>query len=374
MCKRATRFGAEGEWLALSEEKQSNRAVTDSAELWRQWFETGTKVWADTLEGAREGYADPYGLYRQWFENMYDAGTRAMNAGGGSGTAGLGPVGVGSGGEGVPAPADGVAEAQRLWQQWFEGASKSWQQALGMSAEAAELAPKWVEALEKARRNFVEAEGFPKDPLQFVTRWYNATSGPFSEFVGELIEREDILGASSQSFSHFASFYKVFRRNQEEYLRALRFPVRSDIERVAGLVVNLEEKVDRIEEAIEDFMDGQQGAASAAADAVAGGSGVEERVGRLEGLEEKVDRILAALESAPRNGGSPVSGSSGAAQRSESEEAPPEDGGGATAVARATDAARRKARELGVDLAGVQGTGTNGQITVEDVRRKGEEG
>ncbi len=38
----------------------------------------------------------------------------------------------------------------------------------------------------------------------------------------------------------------------------------------------------------------------------------------------------------------------------------------------ATDAARRKAEELGVDLADVQGTGADGQITVEDVRRKGE--
>jgi polyhydroxyalkanoic acid synthase PhaR subunit len=254
-----------------------------------------------------------------------------------------------------------------LWQQWFDAATNSWQRALGTSVEALDLAPKWAETLEKARRNFVEAEGFPTDPLQFVTRWYNATSGPFSEFVGELIEREDLLGASSQSFSNFASFYKVFRRNQEEYLSALRFPVRSDIERVAGLVVNLEEKVDRIEETLEDFVDGQAAPAM---------GGVEERVGALEerlgGLEEKVDRILAALESAPTNGGSPASG----AHRTETREgtgAPAGDGGAGNGGARASDAARRKARELGVDLAEVTGTGMNGQITVQDVRRKGEE-
>ncbi|MBA3635019.1 MAG: E3 binding domain-containing protein [Rubrobacteraceae bacterium] len=38
----------------------------------------------------------------------------------------------------------------------------------------------------------------------------------------------------------------------------------------------------------------------------------------------------------------------------------------------ATDAARRKAREMGVDLSEVVGTGTDGQVTVEDVRKKGE--
>ena len=44
---------------------------------------------------------------------------------------------------------------------------------------------------------------------------------------------------------------------------------------------------------------------------------------------------------------------------------------------KATDAARRKAEELGVDLAAVEGTGSGGRITVEDVegaaRREGEE-
>ncbi|MCA1716873.1 MAG: E3 binding domain-containing protein [Actinobacteria bacterium] len=37
----------------------------------------------------------------------------------------------------------------------------------------------------------------------------------------------------------------------------------------------------------------------------------------------------------------------------------------------ATAAARRKARELGVDLSEVEGTGQDGQITIDDVRRKG---
>lgn len=41
---------------------------------------------------------------------------------------------------------------------------------------------------------------------------------------------------------------------------------------------------------------------------------------------------------------------------------------------KATDAARRRAEELGVDLAQVEGTGAHGQITVEDVRKNAEAG
>lgn len=41
---------------------------------------------------------------------------------------------------------------------------------------------------------------------------------------------------------------------------------------------------------------------------------------------------------------------------------------------RATAAARRRAEEMNVDLAGVEGTGREGRITVNDVRRKAQEG
>ncbi len=41
-----------------------------------------------------------------------------------------------------------------------------------------------------------------------------------------------------------------------------------------------------------------------------------------------------------------------------------------TPTIRVTEAARRKAEELGVALAGLQGTGTGGQITVEDVKKR----
>jgi len=47
--------------------------------------------------------------------------------------------------------------------------------------------------------------------------------------------------------------------------------------------------------------------------------------------------------------------------------------GGAEEV-KATAAARRRAEQLGVDLGEVQGTGANGQITVEDVRKAAEAG
>src|SRR5215207_2403244 len=299
----------------------------DPAELWRRWFEAGTKVWADMLQqGAGGSYADPQVLYRQWFEGA-EAMRRQITG-----------LPAADGGEDSCGP-----DPRELWRRWFDATVESWEKSAELGGEMLNMTPRYLEMLDQTRTNLMSAGSFPKDPLEFAVQWYNATSGPFSDFVQDIIEREEFLEQGSRWLQSYASFYKVFSRRSEEYLKSLQVPVRSDITRVAGLVVALEDKVDRLEEAFEEFEYGY--AKPATAQEV---GGLEKRLDRVEG---KLDRLLAVLED-----GSP-NGTPEAASQVE---------------IRATDAARRKARELGVDLAGVEGTGSSGQITVEDVRRKGE--
>ena len=293
----------------------------DPTDLWRQWYETGTKFWSDAARGAQGGYANPAEFYRRWFDGVRDVQERMIGA--------------------APEAVDGDPGLQDVWRRWFDATAATWQKNAELGQNVAEILPRWTQMLEEARDNLLAGGSLPTDPLQFATRWYNATSGPYADFVGDVIEREEFLEPSSQFLQSYASFYKVFRRNSEEYLKNLQLPVRSDITRVAGLVINLEDKVDRIEEVLEDFEYTQ--AKPATADSV---EALENRLDRVEG---KLDRLLAALEN---QNGTPVNGAAG--------------------ELRATDAARRKAREMGVDLSDVRGTGTDGQITVDDVRRKGD--
>src|SRR5215207_6275293 len=302
------------------EERRLGTGV-DPAELWRRWFETGTRAWVDVLQG--EGYSDPYGLYRQWFEGAEIARKQMMGATAANGTK--------------------IADPRELWRRWFDATVESWEKSTELGGEMLNMTPRYFEMLEQARTNLMSARSFPKDPLEFAVQWYNATSGPFSEFIQDVIEQEEFLEPASQWLQSYASFYKLYARRSEEYLKSLQVPVRSDITRVAGLVVALEDKVDRLEEAFEEFEYGYAKPATA--------EEVGELEKRLDRVEGKLDRLLAVLED-----GSP-NGTPEAASQVE---------------IRATDAARRKARELGVDLAGVEGTGSSGQITVEDVRRKGE--
>ncbi len=298
----------------------------DPAELWRQWMESGSRVWSEMAGGAKGGPVDPHGAYHRWFEGMREMQGRI--------------VGV------VPEPVVGTLGVHNLWQRWFEMTADSWQKSAETGQNAMEILPRWMQMLDEARTNLVTGGAPPSDPLQFAAQWYNATSGPFSDFVGDVIEREEFLEPSSRFLQSYASFYKVFKRNSEDYLKNLQLPVRSDISRIAGLVVNLEEKVDRIEEVLEDFEYGY--AEPATTESV---KGLETR---LERVESKLDRLLAALEGGSQDG----------ALAAET------NGSGVEVMA--TDAARRKAREMGVNLAEVVGTGADGQVTVEDVRKKGE--
>jgi polyhydroxyalkanoic acid synthase PhaR subunit len=301
--------------MGLTEERRLGTRV-DPVELWRRWFEAGTKMWADALQG--EGYSDPYGLYRQWFEGAEIARKQMMGATAANGTGSA-----------------EIADPRELWRRWFDASVESWEKSAELGGEMLNMTPRYFEMLEQARTNLMSAGSFPKDPLEFAVQWYNATSGPFSEFIQDVIEREEFLEPASEWLQHYASFYKLFARRSEEYLKSLQVPVRSDITRVAGLVVALEDKVDRLEEAFEEF---EYGYAKPATTEELGE--LEKRFDRVEG---KLDRLLAALENGNAQNGAPE----------------------------ATDAARRKARELGVDLTEIVGTGAGGQITVDDVRRRG---
>ena len=301
--------------MGLTEERRLGTGV-DPAELWRRWFETGTRAWAGMLQG--EGYSDPYGLYRQWFEGAEIARRQMMGATAANGT-----------------ESARKADPRELWRRWFDASVESWEKSAELGGEMLNITPRYFEMLEQARTNLMNVGSFPKDPLEFAVHWYNATSGPFSEFIQDVIEREEFLEPASEWLQHYASFYKLFARRSEEYLKSLQVPVRSDITRVAGLVVALEDKVDRLVEAFEEFEYGY--AKPATAEEL---GELEKRFDRVEG---KLDRLLAALENGNAQNGAPE----------------------------ATDAARRKARELGVDLTEIVGTGAGGQITVDDVRRRG---
>ena len=119
----------------------------DPAELWRQWFEAGSRTWMDGLQRSGESYVDPYGLYRQWFGSMW---APMMGAADGAGAS---------------------ADPREMWRRWFDATVESWEKSAELGGEMLEVAPRWAEMLDQARANLMSVGSFPKDPLEFAVQW-----------------------------------------------------------------------------------------------------------------------------------------------------------------------------------------------------------
>lgn len=210
-------------------------------------------------------YPDPYSLYRQWF---------AAAAGGQTW-----PYGETANHE----------ELAELWKRWFETISETVSGGAGAQNNLAEsMSPLWEEMAGELREEMLSEGNLPEDPARRFVRWYQANAERWSEVADQHLRKEEVLESISHFLEAYAGTQEKLRRISEEGSKNLRVPTRSDIARVAKLVVVVEEKVDRIEEAFEEFIHGDSEPATAAAV-----ESLEKRMGQLEG---KMDRILNALE------------------------------------------------------------------------------
>lgn len=227
--------------------------------------EENKRTAAESVTGEKR-YPDPYGLYRRWLGVSEDVRDEAYE----------GEV--------------SSTELAELWRRWFETTN-----GLRNGTSEAEngftnsMAPLWKEMADDISAKMLSGESLPEEPVKFFLRWYNETEERWSETADRLIRRDEVLESMGRFFETYARSEAESRQASEEGLKNRGVPTRSDVTRVAKLVVVVENKVDRIEEALEDLVQGDSGSATAGA-AV---NGLEERMDRLEG---KMDRILTALE------------------------------------------------------------------------------
>ena len=142
--------------------------------------------------------------------------------------------------------------------------------------------------MEENRAKILAGATTPADPYTFFKQWYEASSETWSKVVGDIIGEEKFVENASQIMESYTSHYMVTRRANEDYFRNLQLPTRSDLVRVAEIIIALEEKVDRIDEAFDDIKDGSSQLATR--DSL---TDLEVRLGRVE---KKLDTLSSVLE------------------------------------------------------------------------------
>jgi hypothetical protein len=246
-------------------------ANTDPIELWRRWYDTTFGMWTNLLGGNEQAPTDPFVLYRQWLHSLQDARK---------------PLEVDS---------TGTTNFYETWQQWTEATTETWRRAAETGTRMARLAaPRWAEVAEEVQKQMLDGGNLPADPMDFYTRWYNATSEPLSKLADDILRDEAFLESSKRLLDYYATFNAIFRRASEEYFSNLQLPTSPDMDRVAKLVVALDDRNDRVEEMIEELEHGYE-KQSTATDALEERlERVESRLDQLDRVEEKLDRLLAA--------------------------------------------------------------------------------
>jgi len=264
-------------------EDNKKQEPADPMEVWEQWYETTYDAWKNSINGSKESFVDPLGLYSSWLK--------------------------GTAQEQFKAGAAGLMDPQEAWKHWFEATTDVWKRAPKPGADPLGLTTQWLEMMEEARAKLSAGGAVPADPFTFLKQWYDATNETWSKAVGDMIGTEKLMEMGSQFLESYASFTRMFSRASEAYFSRLQLATRSDIARVAELVVNLEDKVDRLDNEFEDFEDRYM--QMTAGEVTSGLSGRLERVEgsvaalpaaveslekHLERVESKLDKLLEALE------------------------------------------------------------------------------
>jgi polyhydroxyalkanoic acid synthase PhaR subunit len=263
----------------------------DPMELWKQWYDTSSKMWASTLDGNKETFVDTYGLYRLWLET------------------------VGKAQEQVQANISSLMDTKEIWNTWFEATVGAWRRAAEMGGDPLGLTTQWLEMMEETRKRIMAGNVLPTDPFTFFQKWYEATSETWAKVVDDMLSSEKFIESASPFIEIYSNFVKTLHRANEEYFSNLQLPTRSDLARVAGLVVAVDEKVDKLEDALEDLEDerSQESPLLRAAN--------EGLTKRLDLVESKLDKVLAALEKieASEHRGPETANSAGTVQRRKSQ-------------------------------------------------------
>ena len=127
------------------------------------------------------------------------------------------------------------------------------------------------------------------DPLQAWKNAYEQTETFWGKALNETIKTEEYSAWMGSVLDLNLFYQKALNDTTKNYLEQVNVPTKEDIARVATLVINLENKVDNIEEFLEDKVESVGQAPTLKRD-------VTKVKQDLRTLETKVDQILELLE------------------------------------------------------------------------------
>jgi polyhydroxyalkanoic acid synthase PhaR subunit len=129
----------------------------------------------------------------------------------------------------------------------------------------------------------------PFDPFTIWKDLYDKTESHWSKAFDESMRKEDFSQWMGQFLNLYLQYQKMVKESTENYLAQANMPSRADLSNLASLIVNLEAKVDNLEEMIEEDVSHQINSLN-----------VSREISRIKNdmktLDKKLDSILELLQ------------------------------------------------------------------------------
>lgn len=90
------------------------------------------------------------------------------------------------------------------------------------------------------------------DPFKLWKAMYDKAETNFNEIVNEIIHKEAFAEWLGQVQLGYLQYQELIQNTTDTYLKQINVPTREEISNIASLVINVEEKVETLQEKIED--------------------------------------------------------------------------------------------------------------------------
>ena len=90
------------------------------------------------------------------------------------------------------------------------------------------------------------------DPFALWKQMYDKMEEQWSQTIDESMHKEDFSKWMGQCLNGYLQYQDMARKSTEKYLEQTNMPSRQDLANVASMVINIEEKVDCLEQTIEE--------------------------------------------------------------------------------------------------------------------------
>jgi len=126
------------------------------------------------------------------------------------------------------------------------------------------------------------------DPFTMWKSFYDKTESNWNELINENLQKEAFSEWMGQSLNTYLIYQEFIQKTTENYLKQVNMPTRTEVSNLATLIINLEDKVDQLDQKAEQGLFDQQ--------AVADNAEISKLKNEITKLDRKIDKILKMLQ------------------------------------------------------------------------------